>query len=53
MIFGDFLGYVLWHPFANKLKQKSAAQLEKKRLIIDFLLMLLGDAYPFIVKNIF
>ena len=28
-IFGIFSGYILWHPFANKLKQKSAAELEK------------------------
>lgn len=50
-IFGIFSGYVLWHPFANKLKQKSAAELEKKRLIIDCLLMLQEGTYPFIMKN--
>ena len=50
-IFGIFSGYILWHPFANKLKQKSAAELEKKRLIIDCLLMLQEGTYPFIMKN--
>ncbi|MEH7459099.1 flagellar motor protein MotA [Bacillus pseudomycoides] len=50
-IFGIFSGYVLWHPFANKLKQKSAEELEKKRLIIDCLLMLQEGTYPFIMKN--
>ncbi len=50
-IFGIFSGYVLWHPFANKLKQKSAAEIEKKRLIIDCLLMLQEGTYPFIMKN--
>ncbi|KMN44859.1 flagellar motor stator protein MotA [Bacillus sp. LK2] len=50
-IFGIFSGYVLWHPFANKLKQKSAADLEKKCLIIDCLLMLQEGTYPFIMKN--
>ncbi len=46
-----FSGYVLWHPFANKLKQKSSAEIEKKRLIIDCLLMLQEGTYPFIMKN--
>ncbi len=50
-IFGIFSGYVLWHPFANKLKQKSATEIEKKRLIIDCLLMLQEGTYPFIMKN--
>ncbi|KFN03439.1 flagellar motor protein MotA [Bacillus clarus] len=50
-IFGVFSGYILWHPFANKLKQKSAAELEKKRLVIDCLLMLQEGAYPFIMKK--
>uniref|UniRef100_UPI0019659E16 MotA/TolQ/ExbB proton channel family protein n=1 Tax=Staphylococcus aureus TaxID=1280 RepID=UPI0019659E16 len=50
-IFGIFSGYVLWHPFANKLKQKSSAEIEKKRLIIDCLLMLQEGTYPFIMKN--
>ncbi len=49
--FGIFSGYVLWHPFANKLKQKSSAEIEKKRLIIDCLLMLQEGTYPFIMKN--
>ncbi|WP_369902390.1 flagellar motor stator protein MotA [Bacillus manliponensis] len=50
-IFGIFSGYVLWHPFANKLKQKSAEELEKKRLMIDCLLMLQEGTYPFVMKN--
>ncbi|MFX3624002.1 MAG: flagellar motor stator protein MotA [Ectobacillus sp.] len=50
-IFGIFSGYVLWHPFANKLKQKSAEEIEKKRLILQCLLMLQAGTYPFLVKN--
>ncbi|MCP8967366.1 flagellar motor stator protein MotA [Ectobacillus ponti] len=50
-VFGIFSGYVLWHPFANKLKQKSAAELEKKRLILECMLMLQAGVYPFLIKN--
>ncbi|ENQ3078004.1 flagellar motor stator protein MotA [Bacillus multifaciens] len=50
-IFGIFSGYVLWHPFANKLKQKSAQEIEKKRLMIECLLMLQTGTYPFVMKN--
>ncbi|MGG2095217.1 flagellar motor stator protein MotA [Bacillus sp. S13(2024)] len=50
-IFGIFSGYVLWHPFANKLKQKSAQEIEKKRLMIECLLMLQAGTYPFVMKN--
>ncbi|MEI4829505.1 flagellar motor stator protein MotA [Bacillus sp. FJAT-53711] len=50
-IFGIFSGYILWHPFANKLKQKSAQELEKKRLMVECLLMLQAGTYPFVMKN--
>lgn len=50
-IFGIFSGYVLWHPFANKLKQKSAEELDKKRLILQCLLMLQAGVYPFLIRN--
>ncbi|MEH7462120.1 flagellar motor stator protein MotA [Bacillus thuringiensis] len=50
-IFGIFSGYVLWHPFANKLKQKSAQEIEKKRLMVECLLMLQTGTYPFVMKN--
>ena len=46
-----FSGYVLWHPFANKLKQNLQLKL-RKRLIIDCLLMLQEGTYPFIMKNV-
>ncbi|PHA00770.1 flagellar motor protein MotA [Bacillus pseudomycoides] len=50
-IFGIFSGYVLWHPFANKLKQKSAQEIEKKRLMVECLLMLQAGTYPFVMRN--
>lgn len=37
-LFGIFTGYVLWHPFANKLKQKSAAEAQIKQIMIEGIL---------------
>lgn len=37
-LFGIFSGYVLWHPFANKLKQKSAKEAQIKQIMIEGIL---------------
>ncbi|MDA8226885.1 MAG: flagellar motor stator protein MotA, partial [Desulfitobacterium hafniense] len=37
-LFGIFSGYVLWHPFANKLKRLSMREAEVKELIIEGIL---------------
>ncbi|MFC5451849.1 flagellar motor stator protein MotA [Paenibacillus aestuarii] len=37
-LFGIFLGYVICHPFANKLKQKSKKEVEIKLMIVEGLL---------------
>ncbi|OCT11827.1 flagellar motor protein MotA [Paenibacillus pectinilyticus] len=37
-MFGIFLGYVVFHPFANKLKQKSKKEVEIKLMIVEGLL---------------
>lgn len=34
-LFGIFTGYVLWHPFANKLVQKSKQEIFVKTIIIE------------------
>ncbi len=34
-LLGIFTGYVLWNPFANKLKRKSAIEVSTKMLIIE------------------
>lgn len=34
-LLGIFTGYVLWHPFANKLKQISMEEVEMKRMILE------------------
>lgn len=50
-LFGIFTGYVLWHPFANKLKQKSAEEMEMKKLVLQCLLLLQSGAFPFLMEN--
>lgn len=37
-LFGIFFGYVIWHPFANKLKRKSEAELEIKQVMVEGIL---------------
>jgi chemotaxis protein MotA len=34
-LLGIFTGYVLWHPFANKLRQKSKKEIEVKEIMIE------------------
>jgi chemotaxis protein MotA len=34
-LLGIFTGYVLWHPFANKLREKSKREVQQKELIIE------------------
>lgn len=40
-LLGIFTGYVLWHPFANKMKRKSAVESKQKRMIIEGVLSVL------------
>lgn len=37
-LFGIFTGYVLWHPFANKLKRKSEQEAKMKSIMLEGLL---------------
>ena len=34
-LLGIFTGYVCWHPFANKLKQMNAEEVEMKRMVLE------------------
>lgn len=40
-LLGIFTGYVLWHPFANKMKRKSAIESKQKRMMIEGVLSVL------------
>lgn len=50
-VFGIFTGYVLWHPFANKLKQKSKIEMEPKYLIIKGLVAMQNGENPRILRE--
>ncbi|MCL1817101.1 MAG: flagellar motor stator protein MotA [Clostridiales bacterium] len=50
-VFGIFTGYVLWHPFANKLRQKSKIEMETKYLIIKGLVAMQNGENPRILKE--
>ncbi|MCM3760655.1 flagellar motor stator protein MotA [Alkalihalobacillus oceani] len=45
-LFGIFTGYVLWHPFANKLKRKSKLELTQKSLMIEGVLSIQAGISP-------
>jgi chemotaxis protein MotA len=50
-VFGIFTGYVLWHPFANKLRQKSKIEMEPKYLIIKGLVAMQNGENPRILRE--
>ena len=43
-LLGIFTGYVIWHPFANKLKQISKEEVENKKMILEGALALQNGA---------
>lgn len=49
-LFGIFSGYVLWHPFANKLKLKSKEETEIKRMMLEGILSLQAGDNPATVE---
>ncbi|WP_227937076.1 flagellar motor stator protein MotA [Alkalihalobacillus deserti] len=50
-LFGIFTGYVLWHPFANKLKRKSKQELLLKSLIIEGVLSVQAGVPPRAIED--
>ncbi len=50
-LFGIFTGYVLWHPFANKLKRKSQAEARIKMIMLEGLLAVQAGASPRMVED--
>ncbi|MEY8353868.1 flagellar motor stator protein MotA [Lachnospiraceae bacterium 54-53] len=50
-ILGIFTGYVLWNPFAKKLKVKSQQEVMAKELIIKGVLSIQNGDSPFILKE--
>lgn len=50
-LLGIFTGYVLWHPFANKLKRKSQKELELKEMMIEGILSVLEGEAPRMIEE--
>lgn len=50
-LLGIFTGYVLWHPFANKLKRKSAIEAKQKRMMIEGILSVLEGEAPRVIEQ--
>ena len=45
-LLGIFTGYVLWHPFANKLKRKSVQEVKIKTMMIEGVLSIIEGEAP-------
>ena len=50
-LLGIFTGYVLWHPFANKLKRKSSVEVKQKRMMIEGILSVLEGEAPRVIEQ--
>ncbi|MFT8319857.1 MAG: flagellar motor stator protein MotA [Bacillus sp. (in: firmicutes)] len=50
-LLGIFTGYVLWHPFANKLKRKSQIEASQKYLMIEGILSILEGEAPRVIEQ--
>lgn len=50
-ILGIFTGYVLWNPFATKLKTKSKHEMLEKRIIIEGVLSIHNSESPVMIKE--
>lgn len=50
-LLGIFTGYVLWHPFANKLKLISKEEVELKRMMVEGILSLQAGDSPMAIES--
>ncbi len=50
-LLGIFTGYVLWHPFANKLKRKSSVEVKQKNMMIEGILSVLEGEAPRVIEQ--
>ncbi|MGP7818287.1 flagellar motor stator protein MotA [Niallia sp. 01092] len=50
-LMGIFTGYVLWHPFANKLKRKSQIEAKQKYLMIEGILSIIEGEAPRVIEQ--
>ncbi|KMK92314.1 flagellar motor stator protein MotA [Rossellomorea marisflavi] len=50
-LLGIFTGYVLWHPFANKLKRKSKRESQLKMMTVEGILSIIEGESPRIIEQ--
>ncbi|MBD7985794.1 flagellar motor stator protein MotA [Sporosarcina sp. Sa2YVA2] len=50
-LLGIFTGYVLWHPFANKLQRKSREEVRQKMMMIEGILSVLEGEAPRVIEQ--
>lgn len=50
-LLGIFTGYVLWHPFANKLKEKSKQEVLIKEVMVEGILSITAGESPAVIKD--
>ncbi|MGE5701153.1 MAG: flagellar motor stator protein MotA [Clostridia bacterium] len=50
-LLGIFTGYVLWHPFSNKLKRKSKQEIEVKKMMVEGLLSIQAGVSPTAIEQ--
>ncbi|MFD2680101.1 flagellar motor stator protein MotA [Bacillus seohaeanensis] len=50
-LLGIFTGYVLWHPFANKLKRKSQQEVKLKMMMIEGILSIIEGEAPRVIEQ--
>lgn len=50
-VYGIFTGYVLWHPFANKLKRKSKEEVSHNEIVVAGVLALANGDPPYLVQD--
>src|SRR5699024_1910028 len=50
-LLGIFTGYVLWHPFANKLREKSEREVLVKEVMIEGILAITNGEPPTLIKD--
>jgi len=50
-LLGIFTGYVLWHPFANKLREKSKQEVKIKLIMVEGILSITVGESPTVIKD--
>lgn len=50
-LMGIFTGYVIWHPFANKLKRKSKQEIRQKTMMLEGILSVLEGDAPRVIEQ--